>query len=340
MSADLITHTISRFTSGRDVPEEQTYEVFEAIVGCSDGVSLKRLLAAWNAKGFTADELFNFATVMRGRMLRVETVRSPLVDIVGTGGATSKTFNVSTAAALITAGADVAVAKHGNRAATSRTGSADAIDALGIRIDSSPAALGSRMNRDGICFLFAPNHHSLSATLAAARRELGQPTIFNCLGPLCNPASPPHSVIGVSRGEWMEPMAAALSRLGTKRSWIVFGECGLDEIAPVGRTLVAEVVSDHATVPFAIDSSEFGVPAAIGAIPIATNPVESAAAIVRIVTNSAPDSSPELISLLNAAAAIYVAGATTSLSDAFKMATESVRTGAAEAKLQALREEI
>jgi anthranilate phosphoribosyltransferase len=324
------------FRLGKDVDAADTSVLFDLIVGTRDQLALQELLGAWNEKGFSDTELFNFAKLMRSRMVRVETDRSPLIDIVGTGGTGAKTFNVSTAAAFIAAGCGIAVAKHGNRAATSLSGSADALTELGVEIEAQPEHLASRLRRDGICFLFAPNHHALSPTLAAARQELGKPTIFNCLGPLCNPASPTHSVIGVARREWVMPVASALAHLGTKRSWVVFGEGGIDEIALAGQTIVAEVAGSR-VLTSTVSAEDFTGRPLPGEPPRGCTAAESAAIIESILSGGAKDTPIERIALINAASAVYVSGFTESLQEAYLQAHESVQTGRAALKLNCLR---
>src|SRR4051812_28885461 len=195
--SDILRQHAEGFRSGRKVAESETADVFEALVTSTDERLIAEFLIAWEQKGVTENELFHFATLMRSRMKRVRHRYPAVVDIVGTGGSRAKTFNVSTAAAFVVAGAGVPVAKHGNRAATSSSGSADVLDLLGIKTDINGDSAERCLNDLGICFMFAPRHHSLSPTLAKVRRALGRPTIFNSLGPLCNPAGAPNQIIGV-----------------------------------------------------------------------------------------------------------------------------------------------
>jgi anthranilate phosphoribosyltransferase len=339
MGDEIIQQYVTEFRLGCDVDQADADPLFASMVTSTDKESLIDLLRAWNEKGFAESELFDIASVMRRRMLRVTSDVSPLVDIVGTGAAATKTFNVSTVAALIVAGAGISVAKHGNRAATSRSGSADALTELGIQMDDSPSNLEGRLQRDGICFLFAPNHHSLSPTLATARRDLGQPSIFNCLGPLCNPASPTHSVIGVSRRAWLMPMANAVSRIGTERTWVVYGESGLDELALTSSTAVADVVDGAVTI-LNVSPNQFDILSNGSNLPSGCSASKSADAILSILSSNSSGTDAEDLAVLNAAAAIHVSGSVESLPDACEMARESVRSGAAMAKLEALRRTI
>jgi len=335
MHDDLLKYYIQEFLSGSDVTLADTGPLFDAMIGSNDQVLLVDTLAAWNKKGVGEDELFEFASLMRRRMKRIGTGHGAAVDIVGTGGSSSKSFNVSTAAAFIVAGAGVAVAKHGNRAATSSSGSSDVLSVLGIEVDVDPSVAEKHLNENGICFMFAPRFHSLSPSLAAARRTVGRPTIFNNLGPLCNPASAPHHVIGVWDEELVGKTANVLLRLGAKRSWVVNGASGLDEIALKGRTKIAEVNNDSVS-RFEISASDFGVSGDGSDLPWDCSAEESAAVIRSLLNNEMIDRDTEQLVFINAAAAIYVAGKASDLIEAYNIANESVRSGEALAKLNLL----
>jgi len=258
------------------------------------------------------------------------------VDAVGTGGSRAKTFNVSTAAAFVIAGAGIPVAKHGNRAASSRSGSADVLGELGVRVDIEPELAEKCLNELGICFMFAPKFHSLSPQLANARRRLAEPTIFNCLGPLCNPAGSLCQVIGAWDREVAEKMANVLARFGTKRSWIVNGENGLDEISLSGRTFVYEVCCEKIK-RIELFPADFGLPETpTDGVPRTTTSTESAVIIREILNNKNSRGSAKDLVLLNAASAIFVAGGAGSLEDAVVKADESIRSGKASAKLHSL----
>lgn len=335
MNARILHHYLDELLAGIDIDPAEAETLFDALITCEDQSLLAETLSAWNDKGTTADELFAFASIMRARMKKIDNRLASVVDIVGTGGSRAKTFNVSTAAAFTIAGAGVAVAKHGNRAATSRSGSADVLSMLGVDIDIDPAEAEKNLNEHGICFLFAPRYHSLSATLAAARRSLCQPTIFNNLGPLCNPASAAHQVIGVWDLGSMEKTAAALSRLGTTRSWVVHGEKGLDEIALKGKTYVAQI-EDGKIERFEITAADFGVYTLGNDLPSKCTAEESAATISAILSGGLKDRDAERLVLINAAAAIFVAGRAKTLAAAYAMTDDSIRSGAAAAKLAML----
>jgi len=334
----ILEHYLEEFRHGIDVDAAEAETLFDALIGCGDENLLAETLKAWNTKGTTENEVFAFASLMRERMKRIESKHETFTDIVGTGGSSSKTFNVSTAAAFVIAGSGLPVAKHGNRAATSRSGSADVLSALGISVDVDPIDAECHLNKYGLCFMFAPRFHSLSPTLAAARRSLGRPTIFNNLGPLCNPASAPHTVIGVSDKHLLESTANVLVRLGEKRSWVVYGENGLDEIALKGTTLVAEIDDDEVDI-FEITAADFGVYTLGKDLPSKCSAEKSAEMIVSVLSNEMKDRDAERLVLINAAAAIYVAGIATDLLDAYSVAETSIRSGSALQKLKDLRGE-
>lgn len=335
MHDELLVYQIEEFTNGRDVAADAAEMLFDAMIGSTDEALLARTLSAWNDKGIAEDELFAFASLMRKRMRRIEPGHGAIVDIVGTGGSEAKSFNVSTAAAFVVAGAGIKVAKHGNRAATSSSGSSDVLSVLGIDVDVEPLVAEAHLNEYGICFMFAPRFHSLSPTLAAARRSVGRPTMFNNLGPLCNPASAPHHVIGVWDSSLVEKTANVLARLGSGRSWVVNGNGGLDEIALNGTTAVAEI-NDSNPSRFDISASDFGVEPTGEGLPSNCSATESAATIRAVMSNELKELDAEKLVLINAAAAIYVAGKASSLPDAYHIACESVRSGSAMAKLRQL----
>lgn len=336
MEDRILEHYLEEFQHGLDVDAAEADTLFDALIGSGDEKLLAQTLEAWNTKGTTENEVFAFASVMRGRMKRIESSHETFTDIVGTGGSSSKTFNVSTAAAFVVAGAGLPVAKHGNRAATSSSGSADALSMLGIKVDIDPTEAELHLNNHGLCFMFAPRFHLLSPTLATARRSLGRPTIFNNLGPLCNPASAPHTVIGVSDKHLFESTANVLVRLGAKRSWVVYGENGLDEIALKGTTLVAEVNDDRVDL-FEITAAEFGVYSLGKDLPAKCSAEESAAMIEAVLNNHMKDRDAERLVLINAAAAIHVAGLATDLGEAYSVAESSIRDGSALRKLETIR---
>src|SRR5437016_1088369 len=215
-------------------------------------------LIALKLKGETVEELAGLAQGMRRRAIRINCSHSCFIDTAGTGSSRAKTFNVSTAAAFVIAGAGLPVAKHGNRAASSRCGSADVLAALGVNVSSSPEISEKCLNEIGICFMFAPLYHGATARVAGIRRQLGVQTTFNLLGPLTNPARAPRQIIGVWDRSLVEPLARTLSLLGTERAWIVHGDDGLDEVTISGRTFVAEAEGRNVR-SFEISPEDFGV---------------------------------------------------------------------------------
>ncbi|MEO7675047.1 MAG: anthranilate phosphoribosyltransferase [Pyrinomonadaceae bacterium] len=326
---------ISEFRSGRSLNGDEAEAFLNSLVDESDENILAEIFREWNKKGIDEDEVYAIAKIMRERCVKVASRHKSFVDIVGTGGSRSKTFNVSTAAAFVVAGEGVAVAKHGNKAATSHSGSTDVLAVLGI-VPAADAATAERsLNELGICFMFAPGFHRLSPTLGKVRRRLGFPTIFNCVGPLCNPASAPHQLIGVWSRELVPIMANALARLGTTKSWIVHGLDGLDEISLSGPTFVAEVEGVSVRT-FEITPGDFGVrPESV--LSCRAESAEESAAIIRDILN--PDGSESAargIVEINSAAAIFLAGHGDSLCEAREFAGNGIRSGHALGKLNSL----
>jgi anthranilate phosphoribosyltransferase len=335
MEDRILEHYIDEFQAGSDLDPVEAETLFDALTGSEDESAITAVLSAWNEKGTNEDELFALAEIMRSRMKRIAAEHDTFVDIVGTGGSVAKTFNVSTASSFVIAGAGLPVAKHGNRAATSSSWSADVLSELNIDVDIEPQISEQNLNQHGICFMFAPRFHSLSPTLASARRRVGRPTIFNNLGPLCNPASAPHHVIGVWDIEMLETTARVLARLGAKRSWVVHAENGLDEISIAGKTQVAEVNGDQIN-RFGIGATDFGLYTLAKSIPMNCTPAVSARLIRDILENKMPDTDAERLVLINAASAIFVAGMASNFVEAYERAQASIRDGSAAAKLSIL----
>lgn len=335
MSESLLIRYRRSFSDGLQLRETDAEPFFDALIAECDEDVLTKLFTAWHEKGTTADEVYALAKIMRARCVPVKSDHGAFVDIVGTGGSRSKTFNVSTAAAFVVAGAGVPVAKHGNRSATSNSGSSDALSALSIDPAVEPAVAERCLNTVGICFMFAPKYHPLSPVLASVRRKLGFPTIFNNLGPLCNPARAPHQLIGVYARELVEKTAEALSLLGTKRTWIVHGEDGLDEISISGKTHAAEV-SDGKVRTQDLSPEDFGIEASERNGLSVNSPEDSAAIIRQVLEGHRRGDAAEKLVLINAAAPIYLAAAESNLRDAYFRAEASLRSGAALTKLNEL----
>ncbi|MEZ5308755.1 MAG: anthranilate phosphoribosyltransferase [Pyrinomonadaceae bacterium] len=335
MSIELLGFTKS-LAAGQDLGRADIARLFDALIAESDEQVIVDVLRLWNAKGHTAEELHALAEIVRKQSFAVNSKHKTFVDIVGTGGSKTKGFNVSTAAAFVIAGAGLPVAKHGNRAASSKSGSADVLSELGVNFVGNPLLAEKSLREIGVCFMFAPNHLRLSQTLANARRNLGLPTIFNNLGPLCNPAKAPFQIVGVWDERLVELTASALSRLGTTHSWIVHGSDGLDEITLSGKTLVGSVRGGEINM-FEITPEDFGIEArSLNGFAGAT-PGESAVIIRSILDGSCKNSEAVDLVKLNAAAALYVADFANTLPEAFNLAAKSLESGSASAKLRQLK---
>jgi anthranilate phosphoribosyltransferase len=291
-------------------------------------------LVALKLKGETVEELAGFAEGMRARALRIKSRHERFIDTAGTGSSCAKTFNVSTAAAFVIAGAGLPVAKHGNRAASSKCGSADVLIALGVNISVAPEISERCLNELGICFMFAPLYHAATARVAAIRRQLGVQTTFNLLGPLTNPAGAPRQIIGVSDRQKVEPMARVLSLLGTERAWVVHGADGLDELTIAEKTFVAEAC-DAEVRSFELSPEDFG----IERTPLDTlsgGDAETNAKIIRDVVTGLRCDGARLLVLVNSAAALHVGGLASDLRAGMKLAEESIDSGVAAEKLNEL----
>ena len=325
-----IAAQIDRLLAGEDLGREGAAEVLDAVMsGDVDPIQTGAFLIALRAKGETASELAGLASVVRSRSESVRITSAPLVDTCGTGGGWS-TFNVSTAVAFVVAGAGIAVAKHGNRSATSRCGSADVLEALGARIDLTPDAVAQCVERVGVGFMFAPLHHPAFRHIGPVRQALGVRTIFNLLGPLTNPAGVRRQVIGVSDRDYVERIAHALEELGAEHALVVSSDDGLDEVSTRAPTNVAEVTSDGIRT-WRIDPAALGVAPAIPAEIAGGEPDENAA-VITAAFERGTGSAADLIAL-NAAAAILVSGRTLTLADALDAARESITSGGARERL-------
>src|SRR4051794_32603493 len=256
------THPLSDFLARlvrrEDLSRDEAFELLEALLDTeATDAQISGALVALAAKGETVDELTGMAEGLRSRAVRVISQHDCFIDTAGTGSSRAKTFNISTAAGVVIAGAGLPVAKHGNRAASSKSGSADLLTALGVNVSTIPLVSEHALNEIGICFMFAPLYHGATARVAGIRRQLGIHTTFNLLGPLSNPAGAPRQIIGVFRLELAEKLAQVLSELGTEHAWVVHGEDGLDEITLTGKTHVAEARDGHVKT-FEIGPGDFG----------------------------------------------------------------------------------
>ncbi|OPZ86141.1 MAG: Anthranilate phosphoribosyltransferase [bacterium ADurb.Bin429] len=312
-----VTEALQQVVRGESLTTDAAIAAMTTIMeGEATPAQVAALLTALRMKGETVEEIAGFARVMREKSVRLLPTRTPLVDTCGTGGDKLKTFNISTAAAFVVAGAGVGVAKHGNRSVTSKSGSADVLEELGVTLAIPPAAVEACIDRIGVGFLFAPNFHPAMKFAAPVRREIGIRTVFNILGPLTNPAGAPHQVIGVYDAALTEPLARVLGLLGARRAFVVHGLIGLDEWSTAGATQVSEL-RDGQVITRVYTPAEFGLEEANPDDLLGGNPAENAELIWALFRGQ--DGPKRDIVLLNAAAAL-VAG------------------GAAMAKLQALRE--
>jgi len=293
-------------------------------------------LVALSAKGETVEELAGMADALRERAVKVRSCHTAFIDTAGTGSSRAKTFNVSTAAAFVIAGAGLAVAKHGNRAASSKSGSADVLTALGVNVSALTTVSENCLNETGICFMFAPLYHGATARVAGIRRQLGIHTTFNLLGPLSNPAGAPRQIIGVWRLELAEKLARVLGELGTERAWVVHGEDGLDEITLAGKTHVAEA-QNGSVKTFDIGPGDFGFEA--GTLEhLRGGDAEANARIVSAVLSGERKDEARTLVIMNAAAALFLGGAAADLRDGANIAANAIDSGVARQKLELLIE--
>ncbi len=325
---------LRRVSAGEDLPMHEMAATVDTIMqGSCDESQIAQLLTALRAKGETVEEVAGAAQAMRRHMTRIRSDRDDLIDTCGTGGDSSGTFNISTAAALVTAAAGVPVAKHGNRAITSKTGSADVLAALGVNVEASVPQIEACLREVGICFCFAPLMHQSMKHVAAVRKKLGVPTIFNMLGPLCNPAEAPYQLLGVGKPRLRPLLAHALELLGIRRGLVVCGEDGLDEVTLSGTTHVTETVASRRS-EFLWTPTDFGLPVASKESMQVSGPDESAALILRILEGH--PGPPRDIVVLNAAAAIFTTGKEMSPVECARLATEAIDSGAARGLLECL----
>ncbi|MEZ5347297.1 MAG: anthranilate phosphoribosyltransferase [Pyrinomonadaceae bacterium] len=328
----------AKIQAGTDLSIRETAEVFDSLRSAADPEAIAHFLSAWSKKGISADELMTCAKILRENCIRVKTKHSEFIDVVGTGGSSAKVFNVSTAAAFVIAGAGLPVAKHGNRAASSKTGSADALSNLGVNIVAETEKASECLDNIDICFMFAPKFHNLTKELAEARRSLGKPTIFNLLGPMANPANAPFQLIGIWNKDLMDPMAEAISRLGTRKTWIVHAGDGLDEITLDGKSFVAEVSRTRIR-NFELVPEDFGIRKTSLTDFADISPEESSQIIKDVLNAKRTADAAFNIVLINAAAAIFIGGVAENLIEAAGIAEDSIKSGAAAQKLKNLIEE-
>jgi anthranilate phosphoribosyltransferase len=321
-----LTRAIEAVASGHDLAQEEAAGVLaEIMAGDASETQIAAFLIALRTKGETVAELAGLAGTMRALATPVPCAREDLVDTAGTGGG-RPTFNVSTTAALIAAGAGCALAKHGNRSATGLSGSADVLEALGARIDLAPEAVARCIDEAGFGFMFAPAHHQATRFVVPVRKELAVRTIFNFLGPLTNPAGARRQLIGVSDPAYLERMAGALARLGVERALVVSSEDGLDEMSTSAPTHVVEV-NGNAIERYVVAAQDVGLDATTPETVVGGTP-EANAQTTRAILDGEPGPRRDL-AVLNAGAAIYAGALADNLSDGVQAAREAIDSGAA-----------
>ena len=337
MGNPVLTHAIDAVASGRDLSADQAAEVLAVVMaGDASDIEIAGLLIGLRTKGETVEELAGLARTMRELATPVDAGRDDLLDTAGTGGGRS-TFNVSTTAALIAAGAGCAVAKHGNRSATSLSGSADVLEALGARIDLEPDAVGACIRDAGFGFMFAPTHHQATRYVVPVRKELAVRTIFNFLGPLTNPAGATRQLIGVSDSAYLERIAGAVAHLGVTRALVVSGQDGLDEMSTAGPTQVVEVTGsqsggDAAFERYTLAPGDVGLAESPPDSVVGGTPELNAEATRRILAGE-PGPRRDL-AVLNGGAAIYVSGRAESIEEGVRLAEAALDDGSAAAALE------
>ena len=331
----MIQVALAQLLDGRELTREQARESMGTIMaGQATPAQIGGFLVALRVKGETVDEIAGFAEAIREHVLAVRPQREDLVDTAGTGGDGAGTVNISTAAALVAAAAGAAVAKHGNRAVSSASGSADVLEALGFELELSPDRIARSIDELGFGFLYAPTHHPGFRHAAPVRRELATRTVFNVLGPLTNPAGARAQIVGVYSPDLVWTIAEVLARLGSRRAFVVHGAGGIDELSPAGPNLVCEVTEGR-VVEREIDPQKLGIaPCDAGELRGGT-PAENAA-VVRAVFEGRDRSARRSAILLNAAGAIAAAGHAADLREGLAVAEEAVDSGAAAERLEEL----
>lgn len=330
-----LTEFLSRLVRREDLSREEAGQLLDALLDAeATDAQISAALVALAAKGETVEELTGLVEGLRSRAVRVNSQHSCFIDTAGTGSSPAKTFNISTAAAFVIAAAGLPVAKHGNRAASSKSGSADLLTALGVNVSAIPSVSEASLNEIGICFMFAPLYHGATARVAGIRRQLGIHTTFNLLGPLSNPAGAPRQIVGVWRKDLAERMASVLAALGTERAWVVHGEDGLDEITLAGHTHVTEAHEGQVRT-FTIRPDDFGFGSA-SLDHLRGGDTEANARIVRAVLDGSRQDEARALVIMTAAAALLLGGLAADLREGAALAAKAIDSGAAEAKLEML----
>ncbi len=327
------TEALTRVIEHREIFHDEMLALMRRIMsGEMSPTMIAAIAIGLRVKKETIGEITAAATVMREFATPVPVLdRAHLVDIVGTGGDSSHTFNISTASVFVAAAAGARVAKHGGRSVSSTSGSADVMEALGAHINLSPELVATCLQETGIGFMFAPNHHASMKHAAPVRKELGVRTIFNILGPLTNPAGAPNQLMGVFHPDLVGIQVRVLQRLGSEHVMVVYGQNGMDEVSLSGETLVGEL-KDGEVREYVVHPSDFGLPVYDSRVLRVANQQESVACIRRALSNE--DGPVRDVVLLNAGAALYCAGVAASVSEGVKRARDAVASGAAQAKLE------
>jgi anthranilate phosphoribosyltransferase len=331
--SDDLKAMLGKLATGAALGREEAAHAFDRMMsGEATPSQMGALLMALRVRGETVEEITGAVTVMREKMLRVA-APPDAIDVVGTGGDASGSYNISTCAAFVVAGAGVPVAKHGNRALSSRSGAADVLAALGVKIELAPDAVGRCISEAGIGFMFAPAHHPAMKNVGPTRVELGTRTIFNLLGPLSNPAGVKRQMVGVFSRQWVEPLANVLKNLGSESAWVVHGSDGLDEVTSAGPTHVAAL--ENGTVrSFEIAPEDVGVARAMPDMLRGGDADHNARALLDVLKGKV--GAFRDVALLNAAAGLVVAGRAKDLKQGFALAAKSIDTGEAEGRLDRL----
>ncbi|VFN00357.1 MAG: anthranilate phosphoribosyltransferase [Candidatus Kentron sp. G] len=329
-----IASAIRAVTEHRDLTGQEMTEVMGAIMSSeATPAQIGGFLIGLRMKGETVDEIAAAATVMRALATPVKVPGEHLVDTCGTGGDAKGTFNISTVSALVAAAAGAKVAKHGNRAVSGKSGSADVLEAAGVNLELEPAQVARCIEEIGVGFLFAPRHHAAMRHVIGPRREMAVRTIFNLLGPLANPAGAPNQLLGVFSETWVEPIAQVLLRLGTRHALVVHAEDGLDEISISAPTRVAELKDGRINV-YTLTPEQFGITRA-GVDAIVVDSVDESLFMIYMVLNGEQGPANDIV-VLNAGAAIFAAGVSESLAQGIEKAREAIASGRAKEKLEAL----
>lgn len=324
---------IAKVADGHSLSSGGAEAAFDAMMsGDATSGQIGAFLMALRVRGETVDEITAGAKIMRAKAVHVPAPENA-IDTCGTGGDASGTYNISTAASFAVAACGVPVAKHGNKALSSKSGSAEVLEKLGVKLDISPEQIRRCIDEAGIGFMFAPAHHSAMKHVGPTRAELGTRTIFNLLGPLSNPAGAKFQVVGVFDNKWVEPLAHVLKNLGSTRVWVMHGSDGLDELTTTGPSRVAEL-KDGSISTFEVTPEEVGLPRASAADLKGGDPDENTAALQRLLDGES--GAYRDIVALNAAASLVVAGKAPTLKDGVKMAGDAIASGAAKAALDKL----